>query len=334
MKQLLLLTPLVLIVAVSGCTSFCLPWDSSCGGVVTKTSDVIIIKDLSATPSTISAGQQTRITANIQNQGNTPIENFGPVTIKLFDYCDGLFEIRDIECPDTDSVSSDLSECSIDSMLPQEIRQVSWILVPDPELKLPTTCPQDGMKVFVRYPYITNGLTTITFINPLEYERRLQDGSFTPTQSNIVAGEGPLKAILRVEDQQPIQAWKTDTEQTNIPTTTLTLQIENDAQGFPVSFIDEETGNSYHVNKDNIAVAFPEGLEADSSGCRFASGTPDEHVRLIGDQSPKIICEVKIPDETQVEKETTRTITVEMSYTYEFRKSVKVDVEPTGPLGL
>ena len=321
MKHFMLLGILVFVISVSGCTTF--PFNIFTP-VATGTSDVIIIKDLTAIPSKISAGQQTRITANIQNLGADPIQDFGPIEVTLFDYCEGLFTIESLDCPNPGNDNNVKETCIINDLLPQEIKQVSWVLSPDSELKLPITCPEDGMKVFVRYPYTTNGLTTITFINPIELERQLQQNTYSEQQSATSLGEGPLKAVLTVEDQQPVPAAR----EGKPTTTTISLQIQNKGQGFPVAF-ETDQGEKFHVQ--DVTVTFPDGIRpAESGECRFKTGTLDKPVRLIREESSKLLCEIDTLSETEVAKETTRTIQVEMSYEYEFRDSVKVEVTPLG----
>jgi len=336
MKELILLSPIVLVVLVSGCTDICLPWDSTCG-IVTGTSDVLIIKDITATPSTITAGQQTRITANIQNIGEEPIENFGDIEVKIYDYCKGHFEISSLDCPDAASGSKS-DTCMIKSILPQEIRQVSWVLTAD-DVAVPTVCPEKGVKVYVRYHYITNGLTTIAFINPAERDRQLQEGTYAPTQSYSAVGEGPMKAIINVEDQQPIPAYDPttcDTTSNPCPTTTISLQVKNDARGHPVPFSPEGDTEEFHINNESLTITFPDEIKT-TSVCRFPkngnTGMPNNHIRLIDSSSSKFLCEIESLPVDLVPKETTRTIEVQMEYDYEFRDKVKVTVQPSGALG-
>ncbi|MFH1364869.1 MAG: hypothetical protein ABIH52_04430 [Candidatus Aenigmatarchaeota archaeon] len=325
MKGLILIVALIAVVAVSGCTSLdsLCPW---CNNMVSYGEDVVVIKDLTAVPSKISAGQQTRITAYIQNQGGAEMED--AVTVSLYNYCKGFFEIETLECPGTPDTTT-LETCTIGSLFQDEIKQVSWILSPDKDIPLPITCPEDGMQVYVRYKYKTNGLTTITFINPTELERQMQQGTYKEISSTTITGKGPLKAILMVEDQQPVPASRAGVG----TTTTISLQIKNQGNGFPVSFKpDPQKTEEAHISKEDITVYFPRGEEAltMTDTCRFKNGHPEDDIKLINRESSKMLCEINTLTEDQVAKETTRTITVDMEYEYEFRDSVKVEVTPLG----
>jgi len=324
-----LVVSILCIVMVSGCT-VCIP--PFCDSVDSYESDVVIIKDLTAIPSKIAPGQQTRITAYVQNVGNTPTENFGSVDVVLYDYCKGLFEVEegDMDCPGTKSEDNGLIVCHINSLLPQEIRQVSWVLSPHGDIKLPTTCPNDGMKVYVRYNYETNGITTISFIHPDELARQLQDNTYTTKTSDTTVGYGPLKPVITVEDQQPIPAYK------DTPTsTTISLQILNSGSGYPVP-LSPDKSDSVHVNNKMISINLPDSIDVIADNCRFVKNgefyQPNDNVsiRIIDGESAKIFCEISSLSVSDVPKETTRTIDVNMKYYYEFRDSVKVEVVPSG----
>ncbi|MBI4020134.1 MAG: hypothetical protein HY367_02275 [Candidatus Aenigmarchaeota archaeon] len=296
MAKMLFVFLLASVVIVSGCT---LP-----GQQVLYENDIVIIRDLQAVPSTITPQQSVRVIATVQNKGNKPIDN---VFVDLFDHCEGLFpknQISNVNCGGGDAVTG--TQCSI-KLEAQETKQVSWQLKPKEDIKLKTICPQDGMKVSVKYPETTTSITTVSFISRAEQDRQLQAGTLAPVDSYIAAGEGPIKPFLSVEDSQPIP--------TDSGSTPVSLQVKNLGGGFLA---------------DNTEIVIEKidfgDLQIDGSvQCHEVMKGADKLVPLIQKESSKFFCSIIPP---QTETQTTRTITTEISYIYEFRSSVKVTVEP------
>ena len=331
MKNLILLLTLITIVIISGCTipgtGIEIPFIPDIFGPATVEyeNDVVIIRSLTAIPSTILPGQETHLVAYIQNLGSKtlPLDDGEPITIELYDYCEGLFPKENIKvkCPGEKESDLGVLECKIDKLLPQETKEIRWALKPKSDIKLKTTCPLDGMKIYVRYPYRTSGLTTISFIDQREMQRQLEQGTFEKKTSYIVAGEGPVKAYITVEDQQPISTYTG-------ATTVIALQIENKGSGFvyPV----EVDGKNVHIKAEDIDINLQDLAHATDADCSFNKiGSiyhPEHDIRLIQDESSKLLCKIKAP--SNVATETTKTVTVDIKYLYEFRKSVKVTVEP------
>ncbi|MFH1978663.1 MAG: hypothetical protein ABIJ92_05030 [Candidatus Aenigmatarchaeota archaeon] len=344
MKIILLIACLVVVVSISGCTSpVCIPFLGDCD-VTSDTDDVIIIRSLEAIPSTITSGQQTRIIAHIQNVGDKSIQDvvksinqsdvktrsdgvaLNGIEIKLFDYCEGLFTIDVINCPG-DKGFDNKKGCVIEDLFPQEIKQVDWILTAG-DVAFTTTCPKQGMGVYVRYPYKTEGFSTIAFIHSEELQRQIEQGTYTKLESETVVGAGPVKAVLIVEDQQPVAASISDKK----ATTTVSLQMRNAGGGFPVSF--SKTGETdsgkdkIHIRKAWYDVDL-KGLADSNNECAF-DGPEKRDIKLIDRESTKLLCEANVLPDSKVTKETTRTMTVDVSYQYEFGKKVKVTVEAPG----
>jgi hypothetical protein len=326
MKPLLMIIPAVIL--VSGCTipgtgiTFPCPWCNT----MSLENDIVVIKELTAIPSSVTAPQQIRLTASIQNRGekefskrtDSGIETgSNGIKVELFDYCDGLFKKNEgnayIEtaCPDSPPRRGETA-CEIKELLPQEIKTVSWVLVPSENTKLVTPCE---LKVSVTYPYRTSGLTTIHFINSEEYANQLARGIFSPKTSVVSLGDGPVKAWYEVKDKQPIAAAKEGTSTSQVP---VALNIENRGSGFVMN-------SEVVIKSTNIFDSPFQG------GCGFERGDKE---RLI--QKKRMLpCWIQqlqdcssSSQENCVAKESTHQLIVGIEYMYEFRKSAKVTVEP------
>lgn len=321
---MLLLLPAALIF-ISGCTipgtGINIPLPGF--GVISQENDIVVITRLTAIPDTVTAPQQIRLRATIQNQGDkefapekketTISTSKDPIRVELFDYCQGLFETVIIDkCPREDGgVTGDSqTTCSITHLLPNEIKEVTWTLIPKESTKLITPC---DLKVSVTYPYTTSGLTTINFINSEEHEDQLARGSFRSSSSIISLGQGPMKAWYEVKDQQPIPAVSIKSTQQD-PKIPITLIIDNRGTGF--------------VKEAQVTVVdtniFGEIFNVVNQKCPFEPGKP---INLIQDER-ELPCWVKHLSDGQVPKETTHQLTVDISYLYEFRKQVRATVEP------
>jgi hypothetical protein len=314
MKGAIPLVFLALIISISGCTipgtNYIIPFPGF--DVTSFENDVIIISSLQAIPSEVSATQQVRLLASIVNQGSKEFSDEtqtgintgtrGDIEVTLYDYCSPLFKL--VKKCGTDLNPSN-GDCSVQTLYPKETKQVEWILDANPDIKLPTSC---DFKVSVSYPYKTNGLTTIHFINSKEMQRQIEDGSFQTKNSEIVLGEGPIKAWFDIRDQQPIP---TDSGSPSyIP---VLLKLENKGGGFLAS-------------KINIPKPDTSDLKINESACEFKEGMND--VELIqGEKS--LYCEIENIKDADVSKETKKQLIVEIEYDYEFRSQTKVNVEPS-----
>jgi len=311
---------LAFVVFTSGCvipgTDIVIPIPGF-GGPREQTDDVVIITSFDAQPNKISPSQQTNLIAYVQNKGSERFANggrFGTVSIELYDYCSDLYEDVTMRCGPQPEVGT---LCVIDRLLPQEIKPITWALKAKQNITLPITCPPDGMKVAVRYSYSTPSSTTVSFIDPDEYQSQLERKTFKTIESQISAGEGPVKPFLTVEDQQPISAHEGSK-------VTFAFQIKNrgtEGQGFLV-------GNS--IPKDKIIITAEDTeLKAALDKCKEA--WPAE-ITLIRKESSKYLCQIDVPaniiSSIVNNKETTRTINIQISYEYEFRDYEKVTIEP------
>ena len=338
MKKAIPLLLLILPLLTSGCSIPGL--DSFFGGPQVKEyeHDVLIIKDLQAIPSEVAPGQQFRIISYIQNIGKDTIPQSEleylkgkEITIELYDYCEGLFNVVRVNCPGGEHKEGEgASFCKINKILPGQVVEVDWVLKPNDDIKLETRCPTDGMKVLVRYPYRTTSLTTITIMDENEMQRQIEDGTFRWKESYIVAGRGPIKPFLYVEDQQPISQ--------SSGSTVLALQVENKGTGFLVyeTVAGEDTKYENLIPSERISIQLPEHLDPENEeSCNFVKtgdgySVKDDGIKLIYDKSPKLLCEVNIPDKSQqnIAKEATLHATVDIEYEYEFRDKVNIVVQP------
>ncbi len=332
MKKLL---PFVLILVAmgSGCTVPILnieipglPDIPGFGGptVVQYEHDIVVINSLEAIPAEIDAGQTTKLIAYIQNNGDKSIEE--TITVELYDYCQGLFNIPKVMCEGSEKADT---ECEINGMLPDEIVRVVWTLEQDESnpVKLRTICPPDGMKVSVTYPYTTSSLTTISFISKAELERTLEQREYRSTESYIVVGQGPIKPYLTVEDKQPVPVY-------NGARTMLQLVVKNAGSGNLASKFKDSKGNDV-VGLEKGEYITVKGIGSDGlkpisdTECKLG-GKVNEDVRLIGKQSAPLTCRIDLSDlEQEVIKTATRHLEVSIDdYEYTFIKTVQVVVNP------
>jgi hypothetical protein len=337
MRKIAFILPLVLIVVTSGCTvpgtGITIPFIPDFFGdeIIEYEHDVLVIRSIRAVSSTIVPGQTFRIIVDIENTGKDTIND---AEVKLYDWCSSVFTINQASDGSTvrsagSSKQGDLSMIKLSKILPSEIKEVYWELKSSSKIDIKTICPQDGMKVYVKYTYTTGSTTTIELINDNELQKLLEEGKFSATQSVISVDYGPIKPYLTVEDQQPIPQGS--------GSTVIGIQIENRGNGFL---------SDYTISHDNVEIKLPNYLTPlNPSECTFKDtgkkeGTmkiyePKEDIRLIKGKSPKLLCEVKIPPygnpPTGLLIERTATIRGEMvvkNYNYEFRGSAAVVVDP------
>jgi len=306
------------------------------GGKTEFTHDVIVIKSLEALPNRVAPGQQIKLQSYIENRGNKKVDN---IEVVLYDTC-GLFTKIEPECPPDSAPSKEGVGCSID-LLPLQTKPISWNLVSDKDIRILSRC---DLKIYARYNYITESVTSITLIDYKEYQKLLDEGKLKTRSSYITEGYGPVKPYLTVEEQQPVPVGKEG------GIITLGFQVKNRGSGFlsqgnKIEFIwdndcDLNTGTicmkatkigSYDIinnagkGEGNVYSGLKECLEK-----HFQKDGKGGEIALIKGESPKIICPIPLPKEKQVNlpKESTIHVTTAIRYTYEFRKEVRVTVEP------
>jgi len=343
MKRLILLLPIILVMLTSGCSIPGFEWLT--GDEVTEYEhDILVIQDLRAIPDDVSPGQEFKIISYIRNIGLETIPQEGDdgikhvdnkIVIELYDYCRGAFEIvgtenKGMKCPGEPKIdrTSGTASCIVDKILPGQTIEVDWTLRANSDIKVKTTCPVDGMKILVRYPFKTTSLTTISVMNAQEMQRQIEEGTFQSRGSSITAGRGPIKPFITVEDQQPISQGS--------GSTVISLQVENKGSGFLATPITEgeDSGRSSVILNNQIEITMPPEFSiADGGDCNFqaSQGTykpkdPDG-IRLIYGKSPKMFCSMAIKDNI-TPKEVTLHATVDVEYEYEFRDSVMVTITP------
>jgi len=341
---------LILVLLGSGCTVPILnmeipgiPDIPGFGGptVVQYEHDIVVIKSLEAIPAELDAGQSTKIISYVENVGDKKVET---VEVELYDYCSGLFQVdkNQSSCPKNkwaDVPNSGRLVCNI-SLLPGQVAPVIWTLKQkNPgEIRLKTICPPDGVKVSVSYWYSTSSLTTVSFISQDELERSLEQRTQKSVESYIVAGQGPVKPYITVEDSQPIPVYKG-------ARTSIALKVSNKGAGQLASRVDvdpkkPELGKEIAIGRDDFIGIF--GLGASTglvteNPCMFVPKTsttsgayiPTENVKLIGKDSYEMLCQLDLSGlDGKVIKTDTRHLEVWIKYQYMVTKSVQVTVNP------
>ncbi|HDD72647.1 MAG TPA: hypothetical protein ENG00_00985 [Candidatus Aenigmarchaeota archaeon] len=339
-----LLLLLVLVILISGCTGIppqlCIIPGLCDGGGTEYANDVIIIKSLEALPEKVSPGQQIKLRSYIQNLGNKPVNG---IEVVLYDYCGNLFTVNQ-ECPDGNGKLSSRKGCRI-SLLPHQTKPVEWVLVSDENTKLKTDCK---LKIYAKYPYETDSITSVTFIDYKEYQKQLDEGTFRLITSYWTEGYGPIKPYLTVEDAQPIPV-----ERGKEGSVTLGFQIKNKGNGFLSGgdnkigidgIIIERDGKCDFKGKEGICMRAT-SIKLGGSEYNIVSGSQNkgnskyrnlkecieknkDSLVLIDRETPKMICPVPVPRDVNLPKESTIHVTTTVRYEYEFRKEVKVTVEP------
>jgi hypothetical protein len=326
---------LFLVISVSGCTglesipflsSFCIP-GLTCTQVVQYENDILVISTLDAIPSTISTGQQFRLSAWIENRGAETVPQTSEgitqkVTIKLYDTCEGLFKPIEVTCPNVQATAR--TECQIDSILPKQKVPIFWTLTAYDKDKIPleTSC---NLKVLVQYRYRTKSITSISFIDYTEMQRQMNENKFTPITSYITEGYGPIKPYLTVEDQQPIPLGSPGSSSN--PTFSMAFQIKNQGSGF-LSKAADETSPSVVIKQGDIAITQNTQFLSDNIDTLIKNKIPQSGLTFIGKETPKYTFATKTPDRGKVEKIATYYVTTRVDYSYEFRKEIKVTIKP------
>ncbi|MEM7815568.1 MAG: hypothetical protein QXN71_00435 [Candidatus Aenigmatarchaeota archaeon] len=327
---LLIPATLILVIFASGCTipgfeNFCIP-GLTCQQTIEYENDVLVISNLDAIPSTVSTGQQFRLSAWIENRGGETVpqkEIEIPVKIKLYDTCEGLFKEIKVLCPGPQQSEKTGIECSITGILPKQKIPVFWTLTAydSKQIPLETSCK---LKVYVQYPYRTKSITSISFVDYVEYQRMLDEGKFKPITSYITEGYGPIKPYLTVEDQQPIPV-----KNGQPSNTIMAFQIKNKGSGFLVGSLEDTT--TPEISASSIKIITNVGTQkADYKIGTYISSAINkmDAFQLIGKESPKQHFTIETPYQNKIEKIATYFVTTSIEYIYEFRKEIEVKIKP------
>ncbi|UCD07101.1 MAG: hypothetical protein JSW41_04700 [Candidatus Aenigmatarchaeota archaeon] len=353
-RKLLLLIPVVFVVLISGCTSpVCIPFLPfiPCDGAVEFPDDVVVIKSLDALPQTVSPGQQIKLIAYIQNVGKEPVpqtegqskleripQQNQKITVDLYDYCEGLFSEVKVKCGGGEKdCKNQPCLCDVTKLLPGQVKDVTWTLKAGDRDQVPLKTECD-LKISVTYPYKTISMTDIHFIDYHEMQNRLNEGTFRSKVSYIVSGYGPVKPRITVEDEQPIPV-----QQGQNGRTVIALRIKNSGKGYLCRpnetkvtkvICDSKIPESY-VKVDGIETGVGTKLYYTEGGsCAFkdfgqqALSGGDKFVTLINKESPPFICDIELRENVNLPKETTKHVTTKIEYMYEFRKELKIVIEP------
>lgn len=323
MRQLLLIFPVLLTLLVSGCTApggFCIP-GITCGQTVEETHDVIVIESLQALPNDIPPGGTINLVAIVSNVADidaeiTRIEN---VHVELYDYCSGLF----------DTLTDGEKIKKID-LLRGEKKQIEWTLKAKSQVPVKTEC---NLKVLARYPYATKSITTLHLIDYTEMQRRINEGTYGEVGSYISVGYGPIKPYVRVEGTQPIPV------QDNKVNTVISLQIINKGNGFLTTKDGKPGPTGPKITKGILEITgldtYAGEIKKELDKCiNEYLPKPDDGLKLINDESTKIPCPIDNLEAGPVPVESTKTIQASVGkwkdnpYWYEFRKEIRVTVEP------
>jgi hypothetical protein len=304
MKALAVVIPLVLVAMVSGCTTGIPFLDGIFGGgrTVSYENDVIVITSLSALPNQVKTGQNMNVYADVKNVlkagTKTPDDEVADVsvTVELYDYCPDLFEL-DGDPKITETLS------------PQETMPFQWKLTAREGTKLQTYC---DFKVRASYSYSTEALSTLTYISQEEIDRKMRQGESYSRQGTVTLGTGPVKPYLEVQDNQPVIT----SDSANVQ-----LVVKNMGNGFVVpKEVDGKT-------KSQVAMSLfelPGDLNVVNSECDIGVGMPP--IELIKKESSPKTCKVSTMNDDIIEQ--TYTMKIVVDYNYEFRKDVKVTLNP------
>ena len=338
MRALLPAVPILLTLMVSGCTIPgipCIP-GLTCGQTVEETHDVIVIESLQALPSNVPPGGTIKLIAVISNVADIDAEiKDVPVYVELYDYCSGLF----IKPAD--------AQRKIENLLRGEKRQIEWTLqsLPREQVPVKTECT---LKIRAKYQYSTKSITTLHLIDYAEMQRRISEGTYKEIGSYTSVGYGPIKPYITVEGTQPIPV-----ENNNI-NTVLSLQIKNKGNGF-LSGPFCQDGKSYCggcstdtqnkedpgpiITRDQVKITSAGDSISGSIAQKLSTalndffketcGSSTKYIKLIKKESTPMPCTIAGMDIGNVPVESTKTIQAEIeNYWYEFRKEIKVTVEP------
>jgi hypothetical protein len=360
MRQLLLAVPLILTLFVSGCTipglpsGFCIP-GLTCGTTVEETHDVVVIESLQALPNNVPPGGTIKLVAVVSNVADIDAEIRNvDVHVQLYDHCEGLFTLTGSS---GGTQSQDKKTLTI-KLLRGEKKQIEWTLTALPKAQVPvkTECT---LKVLAKYPYTTKSITTLHLIDYAEMQRRINEGTYKEIGSYTSVGYGPIKPYITVEGTQPIPV------EGNKINTVLSLQIKNRGRGFlSTPYCEGDECKKYKcpstkggtddagpiirrdqisvtaVGQDQISKDIAEELHKggdnndaldDFFTSKCADGTygGKTYVKLIRGESTPMPCTVEKQDVRNVPVESTKTLQASISdYWYEFRKEIKVTVEP------
>jgi len=325
---------LLMVIAVSGCTvppQLCIVPGLCGGGKSELANDVIVLKSVEALPSKVSPGQQVKLHAYVENIGNKAVnKDSGGVTVSLYDTC-GLFDEITVSCP-KGSQPKDTGEarCEDVELLPHQTKEVSWTLRARSDIKLKSQCE---LKIYAKYNYATESETSVAFINYEEYQKELDEGRFKRVASYISEGYGPVKPYLVVEDQQPIPV-----EKGRGGTLTLGFQLKNRGSGFisgknvinkeKVAMSATNIGDSYNIVDNAQGTTQTDNKNIFNGLKNCLEEKAKDGFTFIGKETPKIICQIPLPDKINIPKQTTVYVRTEVKYSYEFRKSVRVVIEP------
>ena len=352
MRQLLLILPLLLTLLTSGCTTdFCIPILMDCDTVVKQAHDVIVIESLHALPDNVPPDGSMKVVTIVSNVADIDAEITNvPVTVELYDYCEGLFSIisssggNEKECKTSGSNDKNICGSRKVNLLRNEKAQIEWTLKAMDKNHVPvkTECT---LKIRAMYPYATRSVTTLHMIDYAEMQRRINEGTYKEIGSYHSIGYGPIKPYIWVEGTQPIPV-STEGDQVNRINTVLSLQVKNEGSGFISS--NPEKGGDPILNESQFQItAITQDLIDIQRELRVCiedfDDSPDGEIKLINKESTKVPCPLVNKPAGKVPVEATKTIQASIgleedgsfkpegdkAYWYEFRKEIKVTVEPT-----
>lgn len=322
---------LVLVLLVSGCTIPGLEWLFP--GPSSEANDVVVIKSLQVTPAAqIEEGQSIHLYADVENIEEPGYPAAKNVQLVIYDYCQNLFDTPKANCPSgTSTLANEGVGCSLNDLKPKEIRTVDWTIKAK---KIPVTQTCD-IKLKVTYDFSTKGATRIVFIDPEELSARIRRGESWKVSASETLDYGPVKPYVTVMDQQPVPFSSLDQP----AGATIKVQIKNVGGGY-VSKIPYDGNNQGNVLKDTQDLEIKLSQESDpgssspqQTGCVFEKDGDKDEIELIQKQSSPLICRVTPSGGAAIGTEKTFHIQSQVSYTYEFRKEVKITVKPAKSAG-
>lgn len=237
---------------------------------------------------------------------------------------------------------------------PQGSTLVEWKLTAR-DIKPQTSC---NVGVMARYNYTTYSSTSVKFINEEELRRLRDEGKSVSETGELSIGEGPVKPYVEVLNQ-PIAIDPVATTPEGVGTGIMSFWLENKGSG-SIKLKEPEKGNVIFARPRNDDVMFINVKSQASSASAsvpgivvmmngsgatlskslmsncikdhlkiaLSTGGTTDSINFIRSKTPEYMCVITMNDPSELKVTSTYHITAEIEYTYEFKKELKIDVQP------
>ena len=301
-RKFLLVIPIALLVFISGCVQ--LPDIFGPGGK-SEVNDIVTIREgIKAVPSPVAKGQSVKITVPIQNNLPATETQVIPVNVRMTNWCSPAFTPLDVECPEGSSKVSPGAEsfgCDNVEMGPQRTKTINF------DLKSGDIAHKCEVKVELDYPFESQSVTDIKFINFEDMQRQQSEGRFKPFASKEEKGKGPVKVFFHINGEQPIP-----TEDSSEYRPTARLKIENAGTG---------SVKDSAINLVSFEVAAPDLLRCKDDKNKDIS-TGSVSIKDVNE----FVCDVKIPSHTELPGEKEYLLILNSDYFYKVGKTVSIEI--------